>query len=170
MLVWTRPGASSTFQSMDPQTNVDIGSAFYHNTDPDHLPPTNFTEAIGDQIRKINSVFRSDHAAYGIRGACAIMTICIMAFLHDSQDFYFRQRFLWALFAILLSLGRTAGSSTFLLLCRILGTIASMIASYIIWYIVDRKTPGILVFTWLWFVVIGFFSELCPYGSFEVIG
>ncbi|RJE27610.1 hypothetical protein PHISCL_00035 [Aspergillus sclerotialis] len=162
VLVWTPPGTSSTFQSMDPQTNVDLGSAFYHHADPDHLPPTNFTEAIGDRIRKINSVFRSNHAAYGIRGVCAIMTICIMAFLHDSQEFYSRQRFLWALFAILLSLGRTAGSSTFLLLCRILGTVASMIASYIIWYIVDQKTPGILVFTWLWFVVIGFFMTKFP--------
>ena len=163
----TRPGTSDEFQSMDPQTNIELGPAFYGHKDPDHLPPSNFMEAVGDQIRKANSVFRTHHAAYGIRGVCAIMTICIMAFLRDSQNFYSRQRFLWALFAILLSLGRTAGSSTFLLLCRILGTIASMIASYIIWYIVDEKIPGILVFTWLWFVVIGYFSELSPYGKFD---
>ncbi|EYE94810.1 uncharacterized protein EURHEDRAFT_479275 [Aspergillus ruber CBS 135680] len=156
----TRPG--STYQSMDPQTNVELGSTFYDRKDPDHLPPANLMESFGDKIRKINAVFRTNHAAYGLRGVCAVMTISIMAFLRDSQSFYSRQRFLWALFAIVLSMGRTAGSSTFLLLCRILGTIASMIASYIIWYIVDQKTPGILVFVWLWFTVIGFFMIKFP--------
>ena len=160
----TRPG--NTFQIMDVQANVELGPAYYDRKDPDHLPPASLMEVIGDKIRKINSIFRTNHAAYGLRGVCAIMTICIMAFLHDSQNFYSRQRFLWALFAILFSMGRTAGSSTFLLLCRILGTIASMIASYIIWYIVDEKTPGILVFVWLWFTVIGFFCELHPHSKF----
>lgn len=158
----TRAGGSPTYQSVDTQPNVELGSAFYHPRDPDHLPPATLIQAVGDQIRRVNSVFRTNHAAYGLRGVCAVMTICIIAFLRDSQDFYFRQRFLWALFAILLSMGRTAGSSTFLLLCRMLGTLASMVASYIIWYIVDEKTPGILVFAWLWFAVIGFFSEFSP--------
>lgn len=144
---------------MDPQTNVELGSTFYNRKDPDHLPPANLMETVGDKIRKVN-------AAYGLRGVCAVMTVSIMAFLRDSQSFYSRQRFLWALFAIVLSMGRTAGSSTFLLLCRIFGTIASMIASYIIWYIVDEKTPGILVFVWLWFTVIGFFSKSYPCGMF----
>lgn len=144
---------------MDPQTNVELGPAFYHRRDPDHLPPTNLVETIGDNIRIIISVFRTNHAAYGLRGVCAIMTISIIGFLRDSQDFYFRQRFLWALFAILFSMGRTAGSSTFLLLGRVLGTTASMIVSYIVWYIVDQRTPGILVFLWLWFVIIGYLCK-----------
>lgn len=152
----------SASQNMDPQTNIELGSAFYHRKNPDHLPPANFMETLGDNIRKISSVFRTDHAAYGLRGAGAIMTIAIIGFLRDSQNFYFRERFLWALFAILLSMGRTAGSSTFLLLGRVLGTMASMIASYIIWYIVDKKTPGILVFLWLWFVVIGYLCKFAP--------
>lgn len=158
--------SDSTPGGIDPERNIELGPAFYNRMDPDHLPPTNFVEAAGDKIRKASSVFRTDHAAYGLRGVCAFMTIGIIAFLRDSRDFYSRQRFLWALFAIFLSMSRTAGSSTFLLLCRVLGTIASMIASYIIWYIVDQKTPGILVFTWLWFTIIGFFSELSPYGRF----
>jgi hypothetical protein len=142
------------------QTNIELGSAFYNPKNPDHLPPTNLLERIGDYVRKISSVFRTHHAAYGLRGVCAIMTVAIIAFLRDSQDFYFEQRILWALFAILLSMGRTAGSSTFLLLGRVLGTVASMIASYIIWYVVDEKTPGVLVLLWLWFVVIGYLCKL----------
>ncbi|KAH8123452.1 hypothetical protein ACSS6W_007516 [Trichoderma asperelloides] len=151
-----------TSQTTGAQTSIKLGSSFYNPKNPDHLPPSNFMETIGDYIRKISSIFRSDHAAYGLRGACAIMTIGIIAFLHDSQDFYFAQRFLWALFAILLSMARTAGSSTFLLLGRVLGTIASMIASYIIWYVVDQKTPGILVFLWLWFLVLGYLFVKFP--------
>ncbi|KAL6903874.1 hypothetical protein GGI43DRAFT_381581 [Trichoderma evansii] len=152
----------SASQNTDAQTSIKLGSSFYNPKNPDHLPPSNFMETIGDYIRKISSIFRTDHAAYGLRGACAIMTIGIIAFLHDSQDFYFAQRFLWALFAILLSMARTAGSSTFLLLGRVLGTIASMITSYIIWYVVDQKTPGILVFLWLWFLVLGYLFVKFP--------
>ena len=87
------------------------------------------------------------------------MTIAILAFLQASHHFYFAQRFLWALFAILLSMSRTTGSSTFLLLGRVFGTLASAIASYIIWYIVDKRTPGILVLLWIWFVCIGVFCK-----------
>ncbi|PNP39586.1 hypothetical protein TGAMA5MH_08605 [Trichoderma gamsii] len=146
----------------DAQTSIKLGASFYDPKNPDHLPPSNLMETIGDYIRKISAIFRSDHAAYGLRGACAIMTVGIIAFLHDSQDFYFAQRFLWALFAIVLSMARTTGSSTFLLLGRVLGTIASMIASYIIWYVVDQKTPGILVLLWLWFLVLGYLFVKFP--------
>lgn len=141
---------------------VDLDPVFHKPRNPDHLPPTKAAEAAGDFIRKINTVLRSDHAAYGLRGVCAIMTIAIVAFLHDSQSFFFGQRLVWALFAILLSMGRTSGTSTFLLLCRLLGTVGSMVASYVIWYIVDEKTPGVLVLTWLWFMVISYLSMLLP--------
>jgi hypothetical protein len=156
---------NSASQKSDAQTSIKLGSSFYDPKNPDHLPPSNFMETIGDYIRKISSIFRSDHAAYGLRGACAVMTVGIIAFLHDSQDFYFAQRFLWALFAIVLSMARTTGSSTFLLLGRVLGTIASMIASYIIWYAVDRKTPGILVFLWLWFLVLGYLCKFLRHSA-----
>ncbi|KAJ4857298.1 fusaric acid resistance protein-like domain-containing protein [Trichoderma breve] len=127
----------STSQDAEKQTNVELGPGFYSPKNPDHLPPSSLMETIGDYIP-------------------------IIAFLHDSQNFYFRHRFLWSLFAILLSMARTAGSSTFLLLGRVLGTLASMITSYIIWYVVDEKTPGILVFLWLWFIVLGYLFVKFP--------
>ncbi|OAA70444.1 hypothetical protein ISF_02418 [Cordyceps fumosorosea ARSEF 2679] len=141
---------------------VELDPVFHKPRNPDHLPATNTTEAVGDCIRKASLVLRTEHAAYGLRGVCAVMTIAIVGFLRDSQDFYFAQRLLWALFAILLSMGRTSGSSTFLLMCRLLGTMASMVASYIIWYIVDQRTPGVLVFMWLWFLVISFLTVRFP--------
>lgn len=98
------------------------------------------------------------------------MTIAILAFLRDTQSFFSEQRLLWALFAILLSLGRTSGSSTFLLLCRVFGTVASTVASYIIWYIVAEKTPGVLVFLWLWFVIIGYLSKLPIKSTHVAVG
>ncbi|KAJ5330540.1 hypothetical protein N7476_000323 [Penicillium atrosanguineum] len=149
-------------ESVDAEADVRLGPAFYNQKDPDHLPPVNLVQSVGDGIRKISSALRTEHAAYGLRGVCAIMTIAIISFLHASQTFYFGHQFLWAMFAILLSMGRTAGSSTFMLLCRILGTILSMIACYLIWYIPDQKTPGILAFLCLWFTVIGYLSIRFP--------
>ncbi|KAJ6785522.1 hypothetical protein PWT90_03813 [Aphanocladium album] len=141
---------------------VELDPVFHKPRNPDHLPAASTMESAGDFIRKISLVLRTDHAAYGLRGACAVMTIAIISFLSSSQDFYFEQRLLWASFAILLSMGRTSGSSTFLLMCRLLGTTASMAASYVIWYIVDQRTAGVLVFLWLWFMVISFLMVRFP--------
>lgn len=55
-----------------------------------------------------------------------MMSIAITAFLHSSGSFYAEQRFLWALYAILLSLNETSGSSTQSLAFRFGGTLASM--------------------------------------------
>ncbi|KAJ3497992.1 hypothetical protein NLG97_g1459 [Lecanicillium saksenae] len=141
---------------------VELDPVFHKPRNPDHLPAASTMESIGDYIRKISLVLRTDHAAYGLRGACAVMTVAIIGFLNSSQNFYFAQRLIWALFAILLSMGRTSGSSTFLLMCRLLGTMGSMVASYVIWYIVDQRTPGVLVFLWLWFMVISFLMVKFP--------
>ena len=50
---------------------------------------------------------------------------------------------------IALAMTRTAGQSIFNFVLRILGTTIAMVASYIIWYIVDGKKPGVFVFLWL---------------------
>ncbi|KAK1141549.1 hypothetical protein N8T08_008962 [Aspergillus melleus] len=150
-------------EGADVEADAIPGLAFDKKRDPDHLPPVNLVQSVGDRIRRISSVLHTDHAAYGLRGVCAIMTIAIISFLHDSQTFYFGHQFLWAMFAILLSMGRTAGSSTFFLLCRILGTFISMIACYLIWYIPDQTTPGILVLLWIWFTAIGYLSTELQY-------
>jgi hypothetical protein len=44
-------------------------------------------------------------------------------------------------------------------MCRVGGTLAAMILAMIAWYIVDEKTPGILVFMFL-FLVLGHYFFL----------
>jgi hypothetical protein len=91
-----------------------------------------------------------------------MMPIGIVAFLPSSEAFYAQQRFLWALYAILLSLNETSGSSTQSLIFRFIGTLASMVASYIAWYVPDQKTPGILIFIWIWLAVLEYLYAKFP--------
>lgn len=42
----------------------------------------------------------------------------------------------------------TSGQSIFGFLARIAGTALAMVSSIIIWYIVDQKTPGVIVMLW----------------------
>ena len=51
---------------------------------------------------------------------------------------------------VAISMGTTAGQSLFNFVLRIAGTAVAMIGAYIVWYIVDGKIPGVIVFLWLW--------------------
>lgn len=53
----------------------------------------------------------------------------------------------------------TAGQSLFGFFLRIFGTLLATIGAYIIWYIVDGKIPGVIVFLWLWMYV---YNHLFP--------
>lgn len=54
---------------------------------------------------------------------------------------------------------KTAGASTFQFSLRIIGTLIAMTASYIIWYIVDGKAAGVIVFLFLW-MCVGYYAVL----------
>ncbi len=43
----------------------------------------------------------------------------------------------------------TSGQAIFGLLGRVGGTLVAMVVSIVSWYIVDQKTPGVLVMLWL---------------------
>jgi hypothetical protein len=60
---------------------------------------------------------------------------------------------------VAISMTPTAGQSIFQFILRIAGTAAAMIIAWLIWYIPGQKTPGILVFLWV-FVAIGFYIPL----------
>lgn len=51
---------------------------------------------------------------------------------------------------VAISMSRTAGQSTFNFMLRIAGTAVAMVGAYIIWYIVDGRTAGVIVFLWFW--------------------
>ncbi|KAK8241927.1 hypothetical protein HDK77DRAFT_393852 [Phyllosticta capitalensis] len=142
-------GADNMMGDVNGGTQVHMGQAYYKKKDPEHLPPENFAEQIGDSIRAIPAFLRSKESVFGLRVACATMTVGIVNFISTTQTFFIRQRLLWALIMIAVSMSPTAGQSLFSFALRIIGTFGAMIASLVVWYIVDGHTPGVLVFYWL---------------------
>jgi hypothetical protein len=54
----------------------------------------------------------------------------------------------------------TSGQSIFGFIGRVLGTAVAMVCSIVIWYIVDQKTPGIIVMLWFFvFLEMYFFIK-----------
>ena len=62
-----------------------------------HSTSTSVYNMVAICSRVFHRLFCSEHAAFGLRGACAMMSIAIIGFLHSSRSFYAAQRFLWAL-------------------------------------------------------------------------
>lgn len=137
-------------------SNVWLGEAYNKRKDPEHLPARNRIEKIGNRVRHVAHFLRSPASAFGFRVACATMCLAIISFLHDTQSFYVRQRLFWSQIMVTISMSPSAGQSAFSFILRIAGTTAAMITSFIIWYIVDGHTAGVLVFYWF-FVSWGFY-------------
>lgn len=149
---------------------MDAGSSYYLNMaahftqprDPEHLPPRNAFEKAGDHLRKIPEFFQSDVSSFGMRVTVATMSIAIVCYLHSSQLFFIKQRLLWAMIMISISMTRTAGQSALTFLLRIIGSVIAMIGAYLVWYIVDGHTVGVFVFLWLWMVMCFYFMIKMP--------
>jgi hypothetical protein len=62
----------------------------------------------------------------------------------------------------------TAGQSVFSFILRIAGTVIAMIVAFLVYYIPDGKTPGILVFLWF-FASIGWYIPV-KVPQFAIIG
>lgn len=102
--------------------NMFLGARFEKRKDPEHLPPQNLGERIGDAIRMIPEFFRSPHSAFGFRVMCATTSVAIINYLRDTQTFFQRNRLLWSMIMIAISMTRLAGQSTFNFGLRVLGT------------------------------------------------
>lgn len=151
------------------QNNIlQLGEAYKLRKDPEHLPPTTRFEKIGDRIRVIPGFLRSLESSYGFRVTCATMTIAIVAFLRDTQTFFTTQRLVWGMIMVNLSMSPTSGQSIFSFVLRILGTFLAMVASFLIWYIPGAKTPGIIVFLFI-FVSIAFYIPIKMF-RFRAVG
>lgn len=61
--------------------SLDLGQAYHKDKDPEHLPPRNAWEKIGEMIRLIPRALRSDPSAFGFRVSLATMSIAIICFL-----------------------------------------------------------------------------------------
>ncbi|KAL6409997.1 hypothetical protein AUP68_06405 [Ilyonectria robusta] len=152
---------SSAKQSPDIlETNkVNYGDGYNQKKDLEHLPATNTWQHFGNGLRKISAVLGSKESAFGFRVASAAMTIGIVAFLEQTQKFFQDQRLDWAMITIALGMTITSGQSIFGFFCRVGGTCLGMIFSLIIWYIVDQKTPGVIVFLWIFIFIEYYFFK-----------
>lgn len=154
---------------IDTQNHIlQLGESYKSQKDPEHLPPETTLQRIGDAIRIIPAFFRSSESAYGFRVACATMTIGIIAFLHDTQQFFVKQRLVWAMIMVNLSMSPTSGQSIFSFVLRILGTILAVIFAFLVWYIPGQKTPGVIIFLFI-FVSAGFYVPIKMF-RFRAVG
>jgi hypothetical protein len=117
--------------------------------DPEHLPPANLWERSGNVLRYVSQVLASDQSVFGFRAAAASFSVAILAFLHQTQDFFKEQRLIWALIVIAFGMSPTSGAGLFSFAGRVLATIASIVLSLIVWYIVDGHVPGVIIFLYL---------------------
>ncbi|RMZ47870.1 hypothetical protein CA14_008553 [Aspergillus flavus] len=117
--------------------------------DPEHLPPANLLEKASTIIRFISHVIKSEYSIFGFRVAAAAFSVGILAFLHQTQNFFIRQRCIWAMIVIVIGMNPTSGQSMFGFVARIVATAVSLVLSLVVWYIVDQKTPGVMVFLYL---------------------
>ncbi|KAJ5832819.1 hypothetical protein N7474_001130 [Penicillium riverlandense] len=158
-----------TMGDIDAQNKIlELGEAYKHRKDPEHLPPETLFQKIGDRVRKVPWFLRSNESSYGFRVACATMTIAVIALLHDTQTFFIKQRLVWAMIMVNLSMSPTSGQSIFSFVLRIAGTTIAMVASLLVWYIPNEKTPGIIIFLFI-FVSCGFYVPIKMF-RFRVIG
>ncbi|KAH0597890.1 hypothetical protein MHUMG1_04262 [Metarhizium humberi] len=142
------------------ETNDDYyGDGYWEKKNPERLPPAGTWQHIGVGLCNISNVLGSRESAFGFRVACAAMSVSILAFLEKTQSFFQDQRLLWAMLTITLGMTITSGQSIFGFFCRVGGTFLAMVSSLAIWYIPDQKTPGIIVFLWLFIFVEYYFIK-----------
>ena len=139
-----------TFDQLDGSAPVvQLGDSFHDPRDPEHLPPKNRLQAWGNYLRKIPKFLGSEPVSFGARVTIAVMSIAILCYLKYTQVFFIQQRVVWCLVMIAVGMSPTAGSAVFQLLGNLTCTLFGMIGAFINWYIVDQKTPGVIVFFFL---------------------
>lgn len=117
--------------------------------DPEHLPPANIWEKGSVILRSISHLIKSEQSIFGFRVAAASFSVGILAFLHQTQNFFIHQRCIWAMIVIVIGMSPTSGQTMFGFLARIAATVVSLVLSLIVWYIVDKHIAGVIVFLYL---------------------
>ena len=75
--------------------SIYLGDSLRKRKDPEHLPPANWWQRLGDEFRAVSHSLGSLESAFGFRAACATMSIAIVAYLEVSQLFFVEQRLVW---------------------------------------------------------------------------
>lgn len=146
-----RNGQSSPESRQSSLNPLDINLAERQTSfpDPEHLPPANIWEKGSAILHTISRIIKSDQSLFGFRVAAASFSVGILAYLHQTQDFFIRQRCIWAMIVIVIGMNPTSGQTMFGFVARIVATVISLVLSLIVWYIVDGKTAGVIVFLYL---------------------
>lgn len=79
---------------------VFVGDGFARKKDPEHLPPTNRWQRVGNSIKTGWKFFGSEESFFGFRVAVATMSIGVMAYIQQTQVIFNEYRFVWAMFMI----------------------------------------------------------------------
>jgi hypothetical protein len=141
---------------------VSLGDSFQKPKDPEHLPPKNARQALGEHLGVIPKFLGSDAVRFGVRVTIATMSIGIMAYLKNSHVFFIKQRVVWALVMIAIGMSPTSGSAVFNMLGNTTCTLFGMIGSFINWYMVDGKTAGVTVFFFFFLMFYFYFAAKFP--------
>lgn len=105
--------SENTADLFDSNNVVYVGDGFAAKKDPEHLPATNMIERLGNGLRAVNRFFGSRQSFFGIRVACATMTIGIVNFLEPTQAFFVKQRLVWAMIIVSISMTESESFVTF---------------------------------------------------------
>lgn len=152
--IWNWITSSSTKQPPRRQPTTSNLSTYQDSTpepfpEPETLPPSNIFEKTSSILRQISRLIRSEKSMFGFRVAAAAFCVGIVAYLHQTQEFFIRQRGIWAMIVIVIGMSPTSGQTMFGFVARIAATVVSLALSLIVWYIVDGRTPGVIVFLYL---------------------
>ncbi|KAL1841557.1 hypothetical protein VTJ49DRAFT_6930 [Mycothermus thermophilus] len=150
--------------SMDTEANLVYcyGGGFAPKRDLEHLPPATAWQRFGEQLRKIPAIISSDASMFGLRVACATLTIGVVAFMENTEQFFREQRLVWAMIVVTLGMTITSGQSFFSFMCRIAGTVIAMVLSLIAWYMVVGRPPGVIIMLWVFLFLCYYFFVKYP--------
>ncbi|KAJ9633491.1 hypothetical protein H2204_006874 [Knufia peltigerae] len=169
--MFTLPGRPNSDLMADPAIDnavVDddhrniLNAALYGRRDPLHLKPESWLERFGERVRSIPHMLRSSHSLFGLRAACASMTIGIVAYLRSSRKFYVEQRCLWAIVMTAFAMINSTGHTTFSFAMRILASFIGTAGSYCIWYIADGNPAAVTVLMFLFMAGSFYWFTLNP--------
>ncbi|KAI5203696.1 hypothetical protein E4T39_04007 [Aureobasidium subglaciale] len=117
-----------------------------HNVE--HLPPNNVYQHFGVRLGKLQRFLKGPEFSFGFRSACATMSCAILAYLHPTQDIFTHYRLIWSVIIAAIGANMSAGQSGVSYVLRILGSLAALIVCYLVWYIPNGNTAGVIVMMW----------------------
>lgn len=79
---------------------VYVGDSYRRKKDPEHLQSTNGWQRAGDWLRTFAAFFAAEESFFGLKCACATMTVGVLCYLENGQVFFQEQRLMWAMIII----------------------------------------------------------------------